>query len=125
MLNEVEITELKKLGDNRGFFIKTMTNSMIGKYPAGEIYLSVASPGVERGNHYHKKATEWFSVIKGKCKITLNYKGEEKIIRLDANEPKTVKVPPLITHKFINIGSEDCYLLAFTDVDYDPEDTIS
>ena len=91
----------------------------------GEFYITVAYENESKGGHYHKKANEWFTLIKGKCNLRLFdiSTSESTILNLDAGSPKTVFVPPGIAHIFINTGKEDFILSAYSDQLYDPEDT--
>jgi len=105
--NKITIIERKKLGDSRGWFLKVIDGKEEG-LPGytGEIYLTHAS-GLDqvRGNHYHPKATEWFTLI--------------------ADKPQTIVIPPNVAHAFVNTKEEPFLLLAYTDELYNPEDTIA
>ena len=126
--DKIEIIERKKLGDSRGWFMKVIDGKEEG-LPSytGEIYLTHASgKGQVRGNHYHDKAKEWFTLIQGRAELKLmDMKTEEVIsIALSADEPKTIVIPPGVAHAFLNTEEESFLLLAYTDELYDPVDTI-
>jgi dTDP-4-dehydrorhamnose 3,5-epimerase-like enzyme len=118
---------LEKLNDNRGYFLKTFTNNKFDvDFNELEIYVTNAKPGQSKGGHFHEKAKEWFTLIKGKCTLILvdvNTLIVKKIM-LDESDPKTVFVPPFVAHEFYNTGSEDFLLLAVTDQHFRKEDTI-
>jgi len=127
--DKITIIERKKLGDTRGWFMKVIDGyeKNLPKH-TGEIYLTYAS-GLNqvRGDHYHDRATEWFTLLQGESDLKLmdmNTK-ETMIIKLSENQPKTVVIPPKVAHAFINTKEEPFLLLAYTDVLYDPIDTIA
>ena len=126
--DKITIIERKKLGDSRGWFMKVIDGKEEGLPDhTGEIYLTHASDkGQVRGNHYHDKAKEWFTLLQGKAELKLmdmNTK-EVIIIELSENEPKTIVIPPGVAHAFLNPEEEPFLLLAYTDELYDPVDTM-
>ncbi|HFU77826.1 MAG TPA: cupin domain-containing protein [Epsilonproteobacteria bacterium] len=127
--DKITIIERKKLGDTRGWFMKTINGHEQGlpNY-TGEIYVTYAS-GLNkiRGDHYHSKATEWFILLQGKSELKLMDMDTKEMVTmlLSADEPRTIVVPPNIAHAFKNVQEEPFLLLAYTDELYDPEDTIS
>ncbi len=128
LIDKITIIERKKLSDTRGWFMKVIDGYEKGlPNHTGEIYLTFAS-GLNqiRGGHYHDKATEWFTLLQGKADLKLMDMNtqETTIIKLSADEPKTVVIPPKVAHVFINKQEEPFLLLAYTDELYDPVDTI-
>ena len=126
--DKITIIERKKLGDTRGWFMKVIDGYEEGlPKHTGEIYLTYAS-GINqvRGDHYHDKATEWFTLLQGQSDLKLmDMESKETIIiPLSAEDPKTVVIPPNVAHAFINTQEEPFLLLAYTDELYDPVDTI-
>ena len=126
--DKIKIIERKKLGDSRGWFLKVIDGKEEGlPNHTGEIYLTHAS-GLNqiRGNHYHPKATEWFTLIEGHAELRLkDMKTQEHYsIILSDDIPQTIVIPPNIAHAFVNIKEEPFLLLAYTDELYNPEDTI-
>lgn len=126
--DKIEIIERKKLGDTRGWFMKVIDGHEKGlPEHTGEIYLTYASGKAQvRGNHYHDKAKEWFTLLQGKSELKLMDMTTKEVITIDlcANEPKTVVIPPNVAHAFYNPQEEPFLLLAYTDELYDPVDTI-
>lgn len=126
---KIEIIERKKLGDSRGWFLKVIDGKEKGlPSHTGEIYLTHAS-GIDqvRGNHYHPKAKEWFTLLEGKAELKLKDMETDEChsIRLNAKTPQTIVIPPNVAHAFVNTQEEPFLLLAYTDVLYDPSDTIT
>jgi len=127
--DKIIIIKRKKLGDTRGWFMKVIDGKEEGLPDhTGEIYLTHASSkGQVRGNHYHDKAKEWFTLLQGKAELKLMDMSTEEVItiKLSENEPKTIVIPPGIAHAFLNTEDEPFLLLAYTNELYDPEDTIA
>lgn len=126
--DKITIIERKKLGDSRGWFMKVIDGKEEGLPDhTGEIYLTHASgKGQVRGNHYHDKAKEWFTLLEGKAELKLMDMQTEEVINIDlsADEPKTIVIPPGVAHAFLNTEEKPFLLLAYTDELYDPQDTI-
>lgn len=121
----IEIINLDKFSDERGYLIKVIKKGYVSD-KFGEIYVTLTKPGFVKANHYHKKATEWFCVLEGKCVLLLKdikTNIQEKIM-LEGDKPQLVKIPPFVEHGTKNIGKKDMILFAYADEPYYPSDTI-
>lgn len=126
-LSGVETIQRSYISDKRGSFLKIIHGAEPGLANAmGEIYLVRGYPGESRANHYHRAATEWFTLISGAVvlKLTDVESAVSMTLTLDAGNPVTIKVPPMVAHSFLNNGKEDFVLIAYSDERYDPADTI-
>lgn len=105
--------------DERGFF-----SELIRAYTKGQVSFSTTKPGVTRGNHFHTRKIERFSVIQGDAMIAFRTIGNEDIIqfKLSGKEPSYVDIPVLTTHKIVNIGSEDLITIFWINEHYNPDD---
>lgn len=126
--DKIEIIPRKKLGDDRGWLLKVIDGKE-NHLPdhTGEVYLTFASDkGKVRGNHYHVKAKEWFTVLQGHAEMRMKdmETGETMTLQLYADEPTTVYLPANIAHAFVNPEDYPFLMLAYTDELYDPSDTI-
>lgn len=114
--------------DERGWFMKAITGFEDEiSADIGEIYFTAAIPGQVKGKHYHIKANEWFTLIVGKAVLVLedvNTKERMELV-LDSQSPQTVHIPPLVAHAVENRYNSDFILCAYTDLRYDPKDTIA
>jgi len=127
-LNErIKIFDRYKITDTRGWFLKVLT----GREPdlpshTGEIYITSAKINEAKGGHYHVDANEWFTLLVGKCELLLVdiFTSEKMKLSLDSSVPQTIFVPPNVAHIFVNSGKEDFLLMAYSDLLYDPIDTI-
>lgn len=127
-LSGVETIRRSYISDKRGSFLKIIHGAEPGLADAmGEIYLVRGYPGESRANHYHRVATEWFTLISGAVvlKLTDVESAVSMTLALDAGNPVTIKVPPMVAHSFLNTGNEDFVLIAYSDERYDPTDTVA
>jgi dTDP-4-dehydrorhamnose 3,5-epimerase-like enzyme len=115
--------------DERGWFLKVITGKEEG-LPSftGEVYLFSGHAGQVRGNHYHPKANEWFSIVDGTVEIAVQHPetGERVDYVLSATDPQTIFVKAGLSHAFrspLSTG-KSFTMVAYSDVLYDPADTI-
>lgn len=125
----IRVLPRRLVADARGTFIKCVDGKE-DDLPAftGEVYMVRAFAGQRRGDHYHLRAREWFTVIAGDGLLSLEdvATGERLSLRLSAARPETVFIPPGLAHVFINeaAAQEDLIVVAYTDRLYDPADTV-
>ena len=107
-----------KHSDTRGEFVE-----IIRLKTGGQVSFSTTVPGITRGNHFHTRKIERFSVIKGKALIQLRKIGTNKIINLylDGENTAYVDMPIWYTHNIKNIGEEVLYTNFWINEPYDPE----
>ncbi len=123
-----QIIERRRIVDERGFFLKTMT----GFEPDlpqqfGEIYVIRGDQGKARANHYHDLATEWFTLLQGEVRLNLRHvdTGSTASLLLSEKTPGTVRVNRRVAHSLLGVKGQDYLLMAYTDVRYDAADTIA
>lgn len=111
--------KLKQNIDSRGIFVETIKIGI-----GGQVSFSTTVPGITRGNHYHTRKIERFTVIKGKARIQLRKIGTEEIIEfyLNGKEPSYVDIPIWYTHNITNIGEEELYTQFWINEWYNPKD---
>ena len=128
MIEQVKIIPRRLIKDERGWFLKAITGTEEGlPNKTGEVYLTMGKPGQSKGGHYHPKAQEWFTVIEGKATLKLEdiETKERKEIEMSLDSAQSVFVPNNVAHIFDNSGDTDFVVLAYTDLLYDPSDTIA
>lgn len=88
----------------------------------GQMYLSVAAPGLFKGYHIHAAADYYVTCIKGKIKdVIIPKRGEKHEEELGDGNFKLVHIPKGIPHGFQNIGTEDAYILVYRYPSWSPE----
>lgn len=112
--------KLTQHSDSRGVFVETIKLGV-----GGQVSFSTTLPGVTRGNHYHTRKIERFTVIKGKALIQLRKIGTDDVIDfyLDGNETSYVDMPIWYTHNIKNIGDDELYTQFWINEWYDSKDT--
>ena len=111
--------KLIQQADTRGVFLETKKLGV-----GGQVSFSTTVPGITRGNHYHTRKIERFTVIKGKARIQLRKIGTDEVLDfyLDGKEPSYVDMPIWYTHNITNIGSKELYTQFWINEWYNPED---
>jgi UDP-2-acetamido-2,6-beta-L-arabino-hexul-4-ose reductase len=96
----------KQHKDSRGSFVEVIRLGV-----GGQVSFSTTVPEITRGNHFHTRKIERFSVIKGKALIQLRRIGTDEVIDfyLDGDEPSYVDMPIWYTHNIKNIGDDLLY----------------
>jgi UDP-2-acetamido-2,6-beta-L-arabino-hexul-4-ose reductase len=111
--------KLVQHADSRGVFVETIKLGV-----GGQVSFSTTLPGVTRGNHFHTRKIERFTLIKGKARIQLRRIGTDEVLNFDLNgtEPSYVDMPVWYTHNITNTGEEELYTQFWINEWYDPED---
>jgi UDP-2-acetamido-2,6-beta-L-arabino-hexul-4-ose reductase len=105
--------------DNRGNFVE-----IIRLGSGGQVSFSTTKKDITRGNHFHTRKIERFSVIKGKALIQLRKIGSNEVFNyyLSGDEPSYVDMPIWFTHNITNIGEEELYTMFWINEFYDAND---
>jgi dTDP-4-dehydrorhamnose 3,5-epimerase len=126
LIEGVAVKRLKVIPDERGFLMEMLRcdDEIFKKF--GQVYLSVAYPGIVKGWHYHKKQTDNFTVVKGMLKVVLYDQRESSATKGMVNEffmgeknPILLVVPPMVLHGVTALGDEAGYLVNCPTEPYD------
>ena len=119
--NEFFPKKYKSFHDNRGTFFelnRTLSESQSS--------FSITNKGQIRGQHYHSRKIERFSVVKGKAKLIIREILSRNKIEyiLDGENPSYVDIPIWYTHSLENIGKDElitffCINEHFSDANHD------
>ncbi|WP_345762839.1 polysaccharide biosynthesis C-terminal domain-containing protein [Leifsonia sp. McL0608] len=116
---------LRRHADNRGSFFE-IVRSHGG---AGQSSFSTTVSGVTRGDHYHRRKVERFTVISGEATIKLRklFSTEVFEFRLDGTSPASIDMPTMWAHNITNVGETDLYTSFWSNELFDSErpDTIA
>jgi UDP-2-acetamido-2,6-beta-L-arabino-hexul-4-ose reductase len=110
---------LEKKIDERGYFVEALKAR-----EGGQFSFSTTQPGITRGNHFHTRKIERFTVISGKAVIELRKIGTDAVLHfeLDGNDPAFVDMPVWYSHNISNVGSDELVTLFWISEFFDPED---
>jgi len=121
---------LNKFSDARGELIVFLQQKDLAKEQQhfGQIYfVTFNKKGIVRGNHYHKRWTEWFGIVEGKLEVVLEDVStkERKSFVFDSEDDKYVRlrIGPNIAHAFKSL-SDYAALLNYADSEWSTEDAI-
>ena len=118
MIEGVNIKKLKVIPDERGLLMEMLRcdDDIFQKF--GQVYLSMAYPGVVKGWHYHKKQIDYFTIVKGMMKVVLYdmrdgspTKGEVNQFFMGEKNPVLITIPAGVAHGMKCIGVEPAYLI--------------
>ena len=106
--------------DDRGNFVE-----IIRLGTGGQVSFSTTKKGITRGNHFHTRKIERFSVIKGDALIKLRKIGTNDTFKyfLSGDDPAYVDIPIWHTHNIKNIGEEELYTMFWINEFYDENDS--
>jgi len=107
-IDGVELIELEVFGDDRGAFIETYRREGLkGAREMVQSNLSRSKAGVLRGLHFHRRQADHWFVVEGRAYVALydlraGSPTEDVALelRLDADEPQGLLIPPGVGHGF-------------------------
>lgn len=105
--------------DERGYF-----SELIRSNSQSQVSYSVTRPGIIRGNHFHTRKIERFTVVQGEALIQMRRIGtkEQFDYMLSGEAPSYVDIPIWTTHNITNTGKKDLITIFWINEHYDPED---
>lgn len=121
-----ELIDIKTHIDYRGQLKKAAVKSMLDKgQEIEEVYVLYSEKGTVRGNHYHKKTIEYFTVLSGEALMVLGDINKNIIEskKLKADDNQTLRVEPYIVHAIKNESEEPLIVLAVSLREYNEADT--
>ncbi len=115
----IQIKEIEFNQDDRGWFIRPITDDDIKSRIVCDVHMVSMKPGAIRGNHHHVHKTENILVIGGTCRlVAVDNKTEMKEEKtIEKNSKVLLVIPPNVTHAIENIGDEVAYLLCYSNVE--------
>jgi UDP-2-acetamido-2,6-beta-L-arabino-hexul-4-ose reductase len=105
--------------DQRGSFVEL---ARLGS--GGQVSFSTTHPAITRGNHFHTRKAERFSVIKGKARIDLRKIDTNEVhsFYLSGDQPSFVDMPIWYTHNITNVGEDILYTVFWINEPFDAND---
>ena len=129
MIDGIEIKQLKRNADERGFLMEMLREDDPIFKRFGQCYVSLNYPGVIRAWHYHKKQDDLWVVPKGMVKAVVydcregsSTYGEVNEFFLGDNNPILLKIPVGTMHGYKTVGTEPSLLVNFPTKPYDSKD---
>lgn len=129
MIEGVEIKQLKRHADERGFLMEMLREDDAIFEHFGQAYVSMNYPGVIRAWHYHKKQNDVWVCVSGMIKAVVYdcregspTQGEVNEFFLGDNNPIMLKIPIGTMHGYKTVGVEPSLLVNFPTLPYSRED---
>lgn len=111
--------------DQRGSFFEIVRS----RGGTGQTSFSTTNPEITRGDHFHRRKVERFTVLAGEAEISLRRLFDDEVFayRISGDKPQSVDMPTFYTHKIRNIGNTTLYTAFWTNDIFDPHnpDTIA
>lgn len=127
----VEIIPLKVIPDERGMILHMLRRDERHFEKFGEIYFSIAYPGVVKGWHLHKSMTLNYAVVSGTIKLVLYdmrdkspTKGSLEELFIGERNYVLVKIPPGVLNGYKTIGAMPSILANCATEPHDPTEMI-
>ena len=116
---------LTRHADARGSFFEIVR----ARGGAGQSSFSTTEPGISRGDHFHRRKIERFTVLAGSATIALRRLFTTEVFEFEVtgDEPMAIDMPTMWSHNITNTGSEVLYTSFWANEIFDPEapDTIA
>lgn len=116
---------LTRHADARGSFFEIIRSHG----GAGQSSFSTTAPGISRGDHFHRRKVERFTVLAGEATISLRKLFTSQVFdfSVTGENPMAIDMPTGWSHKIANIGDEILYTSFWTNDIFDPTqpDTIT
>ncbi|GFK17734.1 polysaccharide biosynthesis C-terminal domain-containing protein [Corynebacterium glutamicum] len=106
--------------DNRGSFFEIVRSNG----GTGQTSFSTTVPGITRGDHFHRRKVERFTVLSGEAEISLRkiLNDEVFVYKVSGEAPLSIDMPTFYTHKIENVGDQTLYTAFWTNDIFDPVD---
>lgn len=126
LIDGVRIKKLRLIPDERGYLIEMLRadDDIFERF--GQVYMSVAYPGVVKGWHYHKIQTDFFTIVGGMMKVVLYDGRPDSPTHGEINEffmgelnPLLITIPPGVLHGMKAIGTAPGLLINCPTEPYD------
>ncbi|WP_415854068.1 capsular biosynthesis protein [Sinomonas sp. G460-2] len=109
---------LTRHADSRGSFFEVVRS----RGGEGQSSFSTTVSGITRGQHYHRRKIERFTVLSGSAEIAMRRMFDDKVYTytVDGDHPVSIDMPTMWTHKITNTGSDALYTMFWINEIYDP-----
>ena len=103
--------------DSRGEFSELVKAKTMGQFS-----YSVTKPGIVRGNHFHTRKIERFSVIEGSAVLKIRKINSKEINEYVLNKNNFIDIQPWHTHSIENTGTDNLITLFWINEHYNIND---
>lgn len=129
MIDGVQVKEIKKHCDDRGFFAELVRDDEKILERFGQASWSMSYPGVIKAFHYHKKQDDLWFFPSGNAQVVLHdlrdgslTEGETNTFYMGTENPILLLIPKGVAHGYRVLGNEPATIIYFTTESYDRND---
>lgn len=110
---------LTRHADARGSFFEVIRSHG----GAGQFSFSTTAPGITRGDHFHRRKIERFTVLAGGARISLRRLFTDEVFHFDVDgeDPVAIDMPTMWAHNITNTGNETLYTSFWTEDLFNPQ----
>jgi len=126
MIEGVQIFEIKKNADDRGFLSEVWRKSNLNFSPK-QMNFTIAHPDVIKAFHFHEKQSDFWFCTNGNLEAVLFDQrkdsktfGKTQKITLGEFHSAGVLIPPGVAHGYRVLGEKAAGLIYLVDQEYDP-----
>lgn len=116
---------LTRHADARGSFFEIIRSHG----GSGQSSFSTTAPGISRGDHFHRRKIERFTVLAGSATIALRrlFSDDVHEFKVTGDDPVAVDMPTMWAHKITNTGTGELFTSFWSNDIFDPRnpDTIA
>lgn len=109
---------LARHADDRGSFFELLRSHG----GSGQSSFSTTAPGVTRGDHYHRRKVERFTVLSGRGVIRLRKLFTTNVVafEVDGDKPVAIDMPTMWSHSIENVGADPLFTSFWTNDIFNP-----
>ena len=126
MIKEVQIFEIKKLADNRGFLAEIWKTSQFANFNPQQLNFTLAHPGVVKAFHFHKQQQDFWFCVSGNIEAVLFDRrkdsktfGETQTVTMGEFNSVALLIPRGVAHGYRVLGNQPAGLVYLVDQEYD------
>lgn len=117
-IDGVVVKPLKRIVDDRGWLMEIIRSDWPEFEKFGQSYMTTCKPGVIKAWHYHRLQSDHFVPIKGNALVGLYDSREDSATKgvlqevvIMEEEPRLVKIPPLVYHGFTPLDDKEIWVV--------------
>ena len=126
VIEGVQIFEVQKNADNRGFLAEAWESSKIADFTPQQMNFTIAHPKVIKAFHFHEKQQDYWFCVSGNIEAVLFDRregsptfGETQTIVLGEQASRAILIPVGVAHGYRVLGEKEAGLIYLVDREYD------
>jgi dTDP-4-dehydrorhamnose 3,5-epimerase len=128
MIDGVQIINIKKFADNRGFLSEIWRASSLENFTVKQANFTVAHPKVIKAFHFHEKQQDLWFCVSGNIEAVLHDRrkqsptfGETQTVAMGEFNSVALLIPVGVAHGYRVLGNSPAGLVYLVDQEYDSQ----